>query len=224
MTDSVVVSAEQSSATGGRSNPAARVLVLFAHPALHHSRVQHALLAAARTVADITIHDLYEAYPDFDVDVPHEQALLAAHDVVVWQHPFYWYSTPPLVKQWEDLVLTHGWAYGRGGTALQGKSWLHVLSAGGTDEAYQPEGHNRFTMPELLRPLELTARLCGMHWLPPFVVHGTHRLPDGELSAAAADYAQLLHALRDGMLDASVLSAESLLNTQLDAAIRTAHD
>jgi len=110
------------SAAQGAATPQ-RVLVLFAHPAVHHSRVQRALVTAARTVADITIHDLYDAYPDFDIDVAREQALLVSHDVIVWQHPFYWYSTPPLVKQWEDLVLEHGWAYGRDGNALQGKLW-----------------------------------------------------------------------------------------------------
>jgi glutathione-regulated potassium-efflux system ancillary protein KefG len=198
----------------------ARVLVMFAHPAVHHSRVQRALLATAHSVAEITVHDLYEAYPDFDIDVPAEQALMMEHDVVIWQHPFYWYSTPPIIKQWEDLVLRHGWAYGGSGTALQGKRWLHAISAGGSDATYQPDGYNRFTMSELLRPLEQTAALCGMRWLPPFVVHGTHQLPDAALTSAAADYARLLVSLRDGTLDESVLSAAVPVNGQLESAIR----
>ena len=70
--------------------PGHRVLVLFAHPALQKSRVNRALARAGREVEGITFHDLYEAYPDFDVDVEHEQALLAAHDVIVLQHPLYW--------------------------------------------------------------------------------------------------------------------------------------
>ncbi len=174
-----------------------RVLILFAHPALHRSRVHRALLNAAQKVEDITVHDLYQSYPDFDIDVVHEQGLLLAHDVIVCQHPFYWYSTPPLIKQWEDLVLEHGWAYGREGRALHGKSWMHAISAGGREEAYQPDGHNRFTVHQLLSPLEQTARLCGMQWLPPFVVHGTHLLSDSALAQHAAAYAQLLTRLRD---------------------------
>jgi len=56
-------------------------------------------------VEGLTFHDLYEAHPDFDVDVAREQELLLGHDAVLVQHPLYGYSTPPLVKQWEDLVL-----------------------------------------------------------------------------------------------------------------------
>jgi glutathione-regulated potassium-efflux system ancillary protein KefG len=136
-----------------------------------------------------------EAYPDFDIDVAREQRLLLAHDVIVMQHPFFWYSTPPIVKQWEDLVLEHGWAYGRQGTALHGKRIMHVISAGGREAAYQHGGYNRFTIDELLAPLEQTAVLCGLQWLPPFVVHGTHRLTDEEISAQADRYAARLREL-----------------------------
>ena len=180
---------------------AVRVLVLFAHPALHHSRVQRRLLDAARATDGITVHDLYDAYPDFDVDVLREQALLTAHDVVVFQHPLYWYSTPALLKQWQDLVLEHGWAYGHSGTALHGKRALCAVSAGGGEAAYHAGGRNRHTVRELLVPLEQTARLCGMDWLAPFVVHGTHLLDDDGIGAAATAYGRLLRALRDGALD-----------------------
>lgn len=189
-----------------------RVLVLFAHPAFHRSRVQRALLEAASTVDGVTVHDVYEAYPDFDIDVPHEQALLTAHDVIVWQHPLFWYSTPAIVKQWEDLVLEHGWAYGREGRALQGKTWLHAVSAGGGEAAYTPEGRNRHTIMQLLAPLAQTARLCGMTWLPPFVVHGTHVLDTTGVKQHAAAYADVLGALRDGRLDEAACAGHQTIN------------
>jgi glutathione-regulated potassium-efflux system ancillary protein KefG len=130
-----------------------------------------------------------------DVDVRREQELLSAHDVVVFQFPFYWYSTPPILKQWQDLVLEHGWAYGSKGTALRGKSLLCALSAGGRAEAYRSEGHNRFTVRQLLAPLEQTARLCGMEFLEPWVVYGTHRLTEAEIGDAAVRYRALLEGL-----------------------------
>jgi len=133
-----------------------RVLVLFAHPALEKSRVNRVLIRGLDRLEGVTFHDLYEAYPDFDVDVEREQALLSEHDAVVLHHPFFWYSTPALVKQWEDLVLTHGWAYGSKGTALQGKTMMSAITTGGSEAAYQPGGHNRFTVSELLRPIEQT--------------------------------------------------------------------
>ncbi len=179
--------------------PAARVLVLFAHPAFQKSRIHRQLAAAARTVEGVTFHDLYEAYPHFQIDVAHEQRLLLAHDTVVFQHPFYWYSGPALLKEWLDLVLEYDFAYGPRGTQLRGKSLRSAITTGGSAHAYTPEGHNRCTMDELLRPFERTAALCGMKWLPPFVVHGTVRLTDpAKIAAHAADYARVLAALRDG--------------------------
>jgi glutathione-regulated potassium-efflux system ancillary protein KefG len=175
-----------------------KVLVLLAHPALHRSRVNRPLAAAARSVPGVTVHDLYEAYPDHDVDVAHEQELLAAHEVVVLQHPFYWYSAPSLVKEWLDLVLRIGWAYGPGGTALRGKAWGHALSTGGPEAAYGQQALSGFTLAQFLVPFQATARLCGMDFLPPLAVHGTHRLDDDGIDGARARYAVALGGLVAG--------------------------
>lgn len=60
-----------------------RVLLLFAHPAFERSRVQRPMLEAAKRIDGVTIRDLYELYPDFDVDPTVEQAALLEHDVIV---------------------------------------------------------------------------------------------------------------------------------------------
>ena len=182
------------------------VLVLLAHPALHRSRVNRRLTDSIRGLDGVTVHDLYEAYPDFDIDVRHEQALLAAHKTLVWQHPFYWYSTPALLKEWQDLVLEFGWAYGPEGNSLHGKIFLSALTTGGPEQAYQTEGFNRFTIQQLLAPIEQTARLCGMEPLPPFVIHGTHRFTEPDIERHADDYRRVILALRDGDV-ASLLGA-----------------
>lgn len=174
-----------------------RILVLFAHPAFERSRAQRHLVQAVRDLDGVTFHDLYEAYPDFDVDVKREQALLEAHDAIVLQHPFYWYSTPPLIKQWIDLVLVYGWAYGQGGTALVGKRFLNAITAGGAEESYGTQGLHRFTVRELLAPIEQTVHLCNMHFLAPFVVHGTHAMDDAGFARGALAYRARLEALRD---------------------------
>jgi glutathione-regulated potassium-efflux system ancillary protein KefG len=178
-----------------------RVLIAFAHPALQMSRVHARLLEALPRRPDITVNDLYDLYPAFDVDVPREQALLAAHDVLVLQHPLYWYSVPPLLKQWIDLVLEHGWAYGSSGTALRGKAVMSLVTAGGAAEAYGPEGFNRYTLSQLLAPVEQTFRLCGMDYLPPYAIHGTHRLTAPDIEREAGRYAAALEALADGRWD-----------------------
>jgi glutathione-regulated potassium-efflux system ancillary protein KefG len=199
----------------------APVLVLFAHPAVRRSRVNRALAAAARAVDGVTFHDLYEAYPELDIDVRREQELLVGHRHVVLQHPFYWYSTPAILKQWQDLVLEHGWAYGHEGRALAGKTLLGAITTGGRESSYGRSGSNRFTMRELLAPLEQTATLCGMRYLPPFVVHGTHSLRPGEIDGHAADYRRVLAALRDGRLDLESATGAARLNADLDRLIRS---
>lgn len=193
----------------------ARVLLLFAHPALEKSRVHRRLVREAPGLPGVTFHDLYEAYPDFDVDVPREQELLLAHDLIVLQHPFFWYSTPPLVKQWEDLVLEHGWAYGSQGRALEGKRMLSLITAGGGSAAYEPEGYNRFTIRELLAPIEQTARLCRMEYLPPYVIFGTHRMTGEDIERAAERYRQLLLGLAEDRIDLAAAAQYRTLNEAL---------
>lgn len=173
----------------------ARVLVLFAHPRLEKSRTNAALLRRLPSDASITVRDLYEEYPDFNVDIQAEQALLEAHDVYLWHHPLYWYNAPPLVKQWIDLVLAFGWAYGPGGDRLRGRAMGHVVTTGGAEAAYQLDGYHGWTLDEFLRPLERTVTLCGMRWLPPFAVHGTHRLTDEALAREADRYAEYVGRL-----------------------------
>jgi glutathione-regulated potassium-efflux system ancillary protein KefG len=198
----------------------ARILVLFAHPAFQKSRVNQVLVEAVKEVPGVTFHDLYEAYPMLDIDVAAEQELLLGHQIVVLQHPFFWYSAPAILKEWQDLVLEHGWAYGSKGTALRGKTMLSVITTGGRESAYQPEGHNRFTMRQLLAPIEQTARLCGMEYLPPFVAHGTHRMSREEMEAHAREYRRVLEALRDGRLDLEAAHSLDRLNADLGRVIR----
>ncbi len=197
-----------------------RILILFAHPAYEKSRVNVYLADAVRALDGVTFQDLYEAYPDFYIAVEREQELLLLHDVIVFHHPFYWYSAPALVKQWEDLVLEHGWAYGSGGTKLHGKQWLHAITSGGRDEAYQPDGHARHTFRQFMAPLEQTALLCGVDYLPPFIASGTHGMTRNTMLAHADDYRRVIEALRDGTLDLDAVRKWDRINGDLDSVIR----
>lgn len=198
-----------------------RILVQLAHPVLERSRVNRRLADAARTISGVTLNDLYEQYPSMRLDVRREQRLLDEHDVIVFQHPFYWYSVPAILKEWQDLVLEHGWAYGAKGHHLDGKVTLNALSTGGPREAYRPEGHNRFTIRHLLSPWEATARLCRMRFLAPFVVHGALRVEGAEqVEPYLQDYRRLLEALRDDAVDLERAAAAETLNARLDAVLQ----
>lgn len=200
------------------------VLVLFAHPALEKSRVNRRLIRAARELDGVTFHDLYETYPEFDVDPAREQELLVDHDVVVMQHPMYWYSTPALLKQWEDLVLEHGWAYGSGGEALVGKRFISAITTGGPESSYQHDGFHGRTIVELLAPIAQTAKLCKMVYLPPFVTFGTHAMDESEIDRHVGDYERLLTALRDNRVDTTKLGVDRPINDTLDGALREVPD
>jgi glutathione-regulated potassium-efflux system ancillary protein KefG len=198
-----------------------KILILFGHPAFKRSIINAALRKAVANLEGVTFHDLYAKYPDFLIDVSHEQRLCEDHDVIVIQHPFYWYSTPAIIKEWFDLVLEHAWAYGYGGNSLAGKITFQALTAGGNHNDYRPGGLNLFTIRELTTPYRATANLCQMQWLPPFGVLGIHRgLPEKEYIRHAEDYRRILIALRDNQLNIAQASKCELLNRDLDAIIK----
>ena len=198
-----------------------RVLIHFAHPAKSRSSINNTLRSAVEGLPGVTVNDLYARYPDFMIDVPHEQSLCESHDIIVFQHPFYWYSTPAIIKEWLDLVLQYGWAYGSTGNALQGKLFFQAISAGGDAETYQQNGYNQFTITELSSPYQATANLCKMIYLPPFAITGVHRgLPEKQLRKHAEDYQRIITALRDARLDIAHAKTMAFLNSDIDAVIQ----
>lgn len=191
------------------------VLLCYAHPGHRFSHVNAALWAEAQQVEGLTRVDLYAEYPRFNINIDREQDRLRAADVVVLQYPLFWYATPSLLKEWIDLVFEHGFAYGAGGTALAGKTLAVALSAAGPADAYTAEGYQHFPLRTFLAPMEQTARLCRMEFLPPYVLHGALRAPsDGRLSPHVAGYRRLLEALRDGTLDRAAARDRDVMTAQ----------
>jgi len=174
-----------------------RILIIFAHPAIQKSRINRKLIDAVSGLEWITVNNLYENYPDFYIDVIKEQQLLMLHDIVIWHHPFYWYSPPALLKEWFDLVLQHGFAYGKEGRALEGKDAISVITTGGQKEVYTKEGLHGHTVIQFLAPIKQSASLCKMNYLPPFVVHGSYTILKDETEQYAEQYKNLLINLRD---------------------------
>jgi glutathione-regulated potassium-efflux system ancillary protein KefG len=199
-----------------------RILVLFAHPVLERSRVNRRLVDSIRDLENVRIHDLYEEYPTLAIDAKREQKLLLEHDVIVFQHPFYWYSAPSIMKEWQDLVLEHGWAYGVGGTKLRDKITFNAITTGGPAQAYQKGGYNRFTVRELLAPWEQTAHLCGMRYLGPFTVHAALRIAsDEDVAQRREDYRRLIVALRDDRLDLERAARSENLADELPMLVKS---
>lgn len=180
----------------------ARLVVYYAHPGHKFSRANRAMVAQARDVQGIDFVDLYAEYPRFDIDIDREQGRLLEHDVILFQFPMFWYSTPSLIKEWEDLVLETGFAYGAGGNKLTGKRLMLAVTAAGSEDAYAQMGYQHYPFRTFLTPLEQTARLCHMEFSPPYVLFESLRAPgSGDLESHARGYRRLLEAVRDDQYD-----------------------
>ncbi len=167
--------------------PSSKILLLFAHPDPLESVANKEMIEAVSSFSNVTIHDLYGAYPDFIIDVLHERNLLLSHDVIVFQHPLQMYSCPALLKEWIDVVLGKGFAHA-GGTALSGKKCRFVITTGAPAQAYSESGYNKYSMTEILQPFELTAALCQMEWVEPLILHWARRVSSDEREAHIQGY------------------------------------
>jgi glutathione-regulated potassium-efflux system ancillary protein KefG len=179
-----------------------KLIVYYAHPGHKHSQANKAMVAEAKKVAGVTFVDLYAEYPRFEIDVDREQQRLLDHDVILFQFPMFWYSTPSLIKEWQDLVLEHGFAYGAGGDKLAGKCMILAVTAAGQKEAYTRQGYQKYPIRTFLTPLEQTAKLCHMDFSAPYVLYGSLRAPEeGLVESHATGYRYLLEAIRDDRYD-----------------------
>lgn len=167
--------------------------LILAHPNLVASKANRALLEAVRDLPGVEVADLYALYPDGRIDVEAETDRLLGADRVVMQFPMYWYSTPPLLKQWQDEVLTPLF-YLRPAVAAQlaGKPLRIATTTASEVESYQPDGRNGFTVHELFAPLRAMARRSGFVWETPFVAHDMRAPTPDALALQAARYRTLL--------------------------------
>ena len=194
-----------------------KILINFAHPAKSHSKINNTLLKAVEDLDNVTINDLYSQYPDFIIDVEREQHLCETHDIIIFQHPFYWYSNPSIMNEWMELVLKQNWAYGAYNNALKEKYWMQAISTGAENRTYQKKGSVGYTIDEFLTPFRATANLCQMINLPPFMVMGANGgLSYEDINDYAKDYRRVLIALRDETIDFKKITALKFMNDILN--------
>ena len=160
-------------------------LVVFAHPAPDRAPVHKALLKESKAFSETEVRDLYELYPDFMIDVSAEQEALERPDLIVLQFPLHWFTPPALLVEWLDAVWLRGFAYGEGGNALAGRTLAAAFTTGARARDFEPDGLNRYPLTDFLRPLEQTARRCGLKWAEPFAVNEAGHSGDKALARVA---------------------------------------
>ena len=135
-------------------------LVIVTHPDIDNSLVNKTWVQALEKHPDhFTIHQLYGTYPDLNIDISAEQALLSRYEEIVFQFPIHWFSTPFALKKYIDEVFTYGWAFGPGGEMLKGKKIGFAISTGGTKESY--ESSSGISVSTLLNDFQLSFQYCG---------------------------------------------------------------
>lgn len=155
-----------------------KTLVVVTHPDMANSVVNKRWLEELRRYPErYTVHELHQAYPDWQIDVAQEQRLIEAHDNIVLQFPIFWFSSPPLLKKWLDDVLTYGWAYGsRSGYKMQNKKLALAVTAGVRAEDYARDGRYRYSLEEIFRPFEVTAGYVRADYASFFAFYGRRPL------------------------------------------------
>ena len=154
-----------------------KTLVIVTHPDIEKSVINKKWIDELKKYPEkYTVHQLYEAYPDGKINIAEEQKLMESYDKIVFQFPFYWFSSPPLLKQWLDEVVLYGWAYGSSsGFKLAGKKMSLAVTAGIDEDGYSKSGEYKYTMKELFRPYELTFDYIQADYKEPFVYYGIER-------------------------------------------------
>jgi glutathione-regulated potassium-efflux system ancillary protein KefG len=171
--------------------------ILLFHPDSERSRANTALVRAAVGLHNVAIADMAALYPAgiaIEHDSAREAARLLRADRIVLQFPMQWYSTPALLKQWQDVVLTR-MAYmnwDTEGAGLAGKPVMVAATMGAEEATYRPEGRNRFTVAELLAPLQASANRLEMDWRHPFLMFGADALHADNLAEAGHAYTHAL--------------------------------
>lgn len=196
------------------------ILILFSHPSPDTSEVNISLFKSAQDIEGITCIDLYADYPKYNINVQKEQQRLLEHHIIIFLFPLYWYSTPALLKDWMDLVLEYGFAYGKDGNALRNKYFLPVISAGAIESAYQNDGFNHFPLRDILRPIEQMAVFCQMKFIAPFVLFSARTArEENRLIFHLQQWKKLLTAMLAHQFDFEKAQAVELLAHHLDELI-----
>ncbi|GLB46502.1 NAD(P)H dehydrogenase [Philodulcilactobacillus myokoensis] len=165
-----------------------KTLVIISHPDIKTSTTQAFLRDAQKNLKQVTWHPLDVLYSNYQIQIEKEQQLLTQFDRIIFQFPMYWYSSPALLKKWEDDVLTRNFVYLSEQASLKGKELGIVTSLGMPLREYQRGGVENFSISEMLIPYQALAKRAGMKFLKPFVISQFAYMTNQKRAKCLIDY------------------------------------
>ncbi|WP_296148905.1 NAD(P)H-dependent oxidoreductase [uncultured Flavobacterium sp.] len=167
-------------------------LIILAHPNFSLSKSNRLLLESLPEGSNVTIHNIFQSYPDLKIDIAKEQELLSKYDKIIFQFPTFWFNIPGFLKIWIDEVFTYGWAYGPDGTALNGKKIGIATTTGGEKSAYSREGIRGFSVEDFLTPVIGSIKYVGADYIGYVALNNTYALDEKEVKEAKEAYFKLV--------------------------------
>ena len=143
-----------------------KILIIYSHTGYSGKFTNKTIINALKSLDNVIVNELDSNPEGLKFDILKEQELLINADVIMFQFPLYWYSTPHTLKKWMDEVLQYGFAYGSEGNKLLNKHFFCSITTGGPENSYRAGSFNNYSMSELLKPLQQTANLCKMLYQP----------------------------------------------------------
>ena len=167
-----------------------KVLVIYSHTYPEISIAGKAILEVHKATSNFEVRNLDELYPDLNkIDVAAEQKALVEADVVIFQHPIFWFNVPSALKRWMDEVLKYGFAYGTGGDKLHGKKFIHSFTTGASADDYA--GELGMALSDSVRA---TVNYCGMDYVQVFPLYGQPAVTSSNVAQEAKTHAEKLVA------------------------------
>ena len=107
---------------------------------------------------------LDKLYPDYKINVEIEQQRLLKAEIIVFQFPLFWYSTPSILNRYVEEVFRHGFSHGSTGDKLVGKQLILSFTSGAPEEMYCTGGLQSYPIEDFLPPYRQMANLCRLKW------------------------------------------------------------
>jgi putative NADPH-quinone reductase len=116
-------------------------------------------------------------------DIVSEQEKIEWCDIMIWQFPLYWFSSPAILKGWVDKVFTMGKFYDNGKIFSNGfstgKQAMLSVTTGGPEKNYVEDKYG--DIDSILFPIHRGIfEFLGFSVLQPEIVYSVERLTDEE--------------------------------------------